>query len=144
MRPHRRGAEVVGDVAQVRRDPSGVEVELRVRRIGSLVEQLPRALKPVRLVVGEMDDEVVAALDHPRRAPVRRLDEIGNADDAGQLACLALQRAEPTAEQSPAVEREQGRAYVQGHRAWLVAQPRLGPRQPAVQGERVRVQIARR
>ena len=83
MRPDRGGAEIVGDVTQVRRDPPGVEVELRVRRIGSLVEQLPRPLEPVRLVVREVDDEVVAALDHPRRAPVRRLDQVRDARRSG-------------------------------------------------------------
>jgi hypothetical protein len=142
MRPYRGRAQIVGDVTQVRRDPPGVEVELRVRRVGSLVEQLPRPLEPVRLVIREMDHEVVAALNDPCRTSVRRLDQIRDADDPGQLIRLALQRAEPAAEQSPAVEREYGRAHVQRHRPRLVAQSGLGSGQPPVQGERVRVQIA--
>ena len=37
-RPDRRGAEIVGDVLQVRRDPSGLEVGLGVGPVGALVE----------------------------------------------------------------------------------------------------------
>jgi hypothetical protein len=139
--PDRRSAEVIGYVAQVRRDPSGVPVELCERRIGALVEQLPRPIEPVRLVVGEMDDEVVAPLDHARRRPVRRRDEVGDAGDPRQLTSLALEIAEPATEQPPAVERENGRAHVQGRRARLVAQPRLRSGQAPVQGERIGVEI---
>jgi hypothetical protein len=65
----------------------------------------------------------------------------GGTDDPGQHVRLALERAESATEQAPAVEREHGRADVQGHRTGLVAQPRLRLRQPPVQGDRVRVQI---
>ena len=111
-RPHRRGAEVVRDVPQVCGDPPGVEVGLRERRVGTLVEQLARAIEALGAVVRQVHDEVVAALDDPCGTAVRGLDEVADTDYPSQVVGLMEQGFDAIEHPSP-VEREQARSHVQ-------------------------------